>query len=260
MTAIRVERRPGVLALILDRPAARNALDLDMVTEMRRSLAAAPDARVVVLRSALPGVFSLGMDLAALEAGIAGAAGPAAVRAATAEYVGLLKQLAGLRAITVAEVDGLAVGGGVDLVATCDLAIASDEAAFSIAQLRAGIFPLTTSGVVAPRIGQREFLYWMLSGQNYSAAKARRLGLVSQVVPAADLGARVQALVDRVLAYDADALRLGIEGLRAGAGLPPAERLDRLGELLALNCQLPRGRAEAPAADAPPAAGDQERR
>jgi enoyl-CoA hydratase/carnithine racemase len=134
----------------------------------------------------------------------------------------------------------MAIGGGVDLLASCDLAIASDQAAFSIAQLRKGIFPLTTSGVVVPRIGHREFLYWMLSGQNYSADKVRRLGLVSQVVPAAELGARVAALVDRILSYDQEALRLGIEGLRVGGGLPIGERLDHLGALLALNCQIPR--------------------
>jgi len=239
---VRAEHRPGVMTLTLDRPAARNALDREMVAAMRRALAELrPDTRVVVVRSAVAGVFSLGMDLAALEAGIAGGATSAAVHAAAAEYVGLLKQLAGLGAISIAEVGGLAVGGGVDLLAACDLAIASDGAAFSIAQLRKGIFPLTTSGVVIPRMGQREFLYWMLSGQNYPADKARRLGLVSQVVPAAELAGRVEALVERILGYDPDAVRLGIEALRLGPATPMAERLDHLGALLALNCQLPRG-------------------
>lgn len=241
-TAVRTEHRPGVVTLTLDRPAARNALDLEMVAALRRALVDLPaGVRVVVLRSAVEGVFSLGMDLAALEAGIAGGAGAAAVHGAAAEYVGLLKQLAGLRALSIAEVGGLAVGGGVDLVAACDLAIASDRAAFSIAQLRKGVFPLTTSGVVIPRMGEREFLYWMLSGQNYSADKARRLGLVSQVVPAGELATRVQALVERILGYDADAMRLGIEALRVGQALPIGERLDYLGALLAINCQLPRG-------------------
>jgi methylglutaconyl-CoA hydratase len=238
---IRAATRTGVLEIALERPEAKNALDLDMVRELRLVLAAVTgDIRVVVLKSAVSGVFSLGMDLAALRAGIAGGASSPVVHAACTEYVGLLKDLASLRAISIAEVGGMAIGGGVDLLASCDLAIASDQAAFSIAQLRKGIFPLTTSGVVVPRIGHREFLYWMLSGQNYSADKVRRLGLVSQVVPAAELGARVAALVDRILSYDQEALRLGIEGLRVGGGLPIGERLDHLGALLALNCQIPR--------------------
>lgn len=238
---IRAETARGVIELSLERPEARNALDLDMVKELRLALGAVTrEIRVVILRSRVPGVFSLGMDLAALQGGIAAGATAPEVHAAAAEYVGLLKDISALRAITVAEVDGVAVGGGVDLLAACDLVIATDRSAFSIAQLRKGIFPLTTSGVVVPRIGHREFLYWMLSGQNYSADKARRLGLVSQVVPHGDLAARIAALVERILSYDGEALRLGIEALRVGPGLPLAERLDHLGALLALNCQIPR--------------------
>ena len=231
----------GVLAIALERPEAKNALDLDMVRELRLALSAVTrETRAVVLKSAVPGVFSLGMDLAALQGGIAAGATSPDVHAAAEEYVGLLKDLSALRAITIAEVDGLAVGGGVDLLAACDLVIASDRSAFSIAQLRKGIFPLTTSGVVVPRIGHREFLYWMLSGQNYSADKARRLGLVSQVVPHGEIAARVSSLVERILSYDSEALRLGVEALRVGPSLPLAERLDHLGTLLALNCQIPR--------------------
>jgi enoyl-CoA hydratase/carnithine racemase len=239
---IRAESGPGVVTIALERPEAKNALDLEMVRELRLALSAVTrEVRAVVLRSAVPGVFSLGMDLAALQGGIAAGASSPEVHAAAAEYVGLLKDLAALRAISIAEVDGLAVGGGVDLLAACDLVIASERSAFSIAQLRKGIFPLTTSGVVVPRIGHREFLYWMLSGQNYSADKARRLGLVSQVVPHGDLGARVAGLVERILSYEPEAVHLGIEALRVGPSLPLAERLDHLGALLALNCQIPRG-------------------
>ena len=143
---IHVEKRPGVLTLTLDRAAARNALDLDMVTGMRAALAGLErETRVVVLRSAVRGVFSLGMDLTALDAGLAAGAGTPGVIAATGAYVALLKELSAARAITIAEVGGMAVGGGVDLLSSCDLCIASDDAAFSIAQLRKGIFPLTTS-------------------------------------------------------------------------------------------------------------------
>lgn len=240
---IRASTSRGVLEIALERPEAKNALDLDMVVELRLALAAVSrEVRVVVLRSAVAGVFSLGMDLAALQGGIASGASSPDVHAAAAEYVGLLKDISALRAISIAEVAGMAVGGGVDLLSACDLVIASDRAAFSIAQLRKGIFPLTTSGVVVPRIGHREFLYWMLSGQNYSADKARRLGLVSQVVPHGELTARVAALVERILSYDAEALRLGIEALRVGPNLALPDRLDHLGALLALNCQIPRAR------------------
>ena len=240
---IRAATSPGLLEVALERPEAKNALDLDTVKELRLALSAVTrDVRVVVLRSAVPGVFSLGMDLAALQGGIAAGATSPEVHEAAAEYVALLKDISTLRAISIAEVDGMAVGGGVDLIAACDLAVASERSAFSIAQLRKGIFPLTTSGVVVPRIGHREFLAWMLSGQNYSAGKARRLGLLSQVAPHVELSARVKSLVDRILSYDGEALRLGVEALRFQPSLPVSDRLDHLGALLALNCQIPRAR------------------
>jgi enoyl-CoA hydratase/carnithine racemase len=231
----------GALTLTLDRPGARNALDLDMVAGLRRALAELPrTTRVVVLRSAVRGVFSLGMDLQALDAGIGGGAGAGQVHAATTAYVALLKELISVRAITIAEIDGVAVGGGVDLVAACDLAICSDASAFSVAQLRKGIFPLTTSGLVIPRIGQRAFLHWMLTGQNASPTKARRMGLINEVVPAGDVAARVAALSAQIRSYDAEALGLGIEALRQSPHLGPLDRLDHLGVLLSMNCQLPR--------------------
>jgi enoyl-CoA hydratase/carnithine racemase len=160
---------------------------------------------------------------------------------AVREYVALLKELVSLRCVSIAAVGGMAVGGGVDLLSTCDIVVASETAAFSIAQLRKGIFPLTTSGVVAPRIGQREFVYWLLTGQNYSAKKARALGLVTQVVAADQLEARVEQLVNQIGSFNADALRLGIDAMRVGPNLTAKDRLDHLGALLALNCQIPRG-------------------
>ena len=232
----------GVLTVTLDRPEHNNALDLGMVRDFRAAIADAGDElRVLVLRSALSGYFSVGMDLAALDAGIRGGATSPEVYESVRAYIGLLQDLVNLRAPSVAVVGGLAVGGGVDLLAACDIAVASDRAAFSIAQLRKGIFPLTTSGVTIPLIGERRFMYWALSGQNYSARKALRIGLVSEVVPAGKLEGVVERLVGRIKGFDPAALSLGIDAVR---GRPAkGERLEHLGTLLALNCQIPRGGA-----------------
>jgi methylglutaconyl-CoA hydratase len=238
---IELQRDDGVLTVWVNRPEAKNALNLDMVRALRAALTHDSEVRVIVLKSRVPGVFSIGMDLAALQAGIAGGVTSPQIYEAVRDYVALLQDLCAARCPTIAAVGGIAVGGGVDLVAACDLVVASDAAAFSIAQLRKGIFPLTTSGVVVPRIGEREFLAWLLSGQNWSAAKARKLGLVSHVVPAAELDARVAELTRQIVRFDADALRLGMDALRAGRNLTPVARLEHLGALLALNCQIPRG-------------------
>jgi methylglutaconyl-CoA hydratase len=230
----------GVVTITMVRPERKNALNLEMVQKIRAVLAQADNPRLVVFKSGVPGYFSVGMDLVSLDAGIGGGATSPEVHRSVGQYVDLLKDIASMRCLTVAAVGGLAVGGGVDLLASCDLAIASHDSAFSIAQLRKGIFPLTTSGVVIPRIGQRAFLYWMLTGQNYSAKKARKIGLVNQVVKLDRLDARIEQLTQQILGYDADALSLGIEAVRVGPNLTPMDRLSHLGTLLSLNCQIPR--------------------
>jgi methylglutaconyl-CoA hydratase len=234
----------GVLTVTLTRPEAKNALNLEMVRAFRAALAGGPSGkrpRALVLRSGVPGVFSIGMDLAALESASREGATSPEVYEATREYVELLKDIVDARFPTIAVADGVAVGGGVDLCSACQMLFASERAAFSVAQLRKGIFPLTTSGLVVPRIGERAFLYWALSGQNWSAKKAMELGLVSQVWTATELDLRVAQFVERVLAFQPDALQLGIDALRMHHGMRPTDRLEHLGALLALNCQIPRG-------------------
>jgi enoyl-CoA hydratase/carnithine racemase len=228
----------GVLTVTLTRPQAKNALNLEMVRGFRAALAESP--RALVLRSGVAGVFSIGMDLAALDAGQKDGAASPAVYEATREYVALLKDLVSARFPTIAVADGVAVGGGVDLCAACDFLFASEKAAFSVAQLRKGIFPLTTSGVVVPRIGERAFMWWALSGQNWSTRKCVDAGLVTQEWKSAELDTRVAEFVARTLAYDPAVLQLGIDAVRMHQGMRPVDRLEHLGALLALNCQIPR--------------------
>ena len=164
----------GVLHVILTRPQAKNALNLEMVRGFRAALAETP--RALVLKSGVPGVFSIGMDLAALDAGQQDGAASPAVYEATREYVQLLKDIVSARFPTIAVADGVAVGGGVDLCSACDFLFASEKAAFSVAQLRKGIFPLTTSGVVVPRIGERAFMCGRCRGRTGARRSASTWG------------------------------------------------------------------------------------
>jgi enoyl-CoA hydratase/carnithine racemase len=233
----------GLLTVTLTRPEAKNALNIEMVRLFREALVRGVDGkppRVILLKSGVAGVFSIGMDLASLEAGINSGATSPEVYEATREYVALLKDIVTARCLTIAVVDGVAVGGGVDLASACDFLFASERAAFSVAQLRKGIFPLTTSGVVVPRIGERAFMYWALSGQNWSSKKALKMGLATQIWPAAEMTTRVEQFVEQVLGYNREALQLGIDALRMHHGMRPEDRLEHLGALLALNCQIPR--------------------
>lgn len=230
-----------VLTIVLERPEQKNALNLHMVKTMRGLLRDhGPVAHAVVLKSAVKGYFSIGMDLAELNSRTAEGATSPEVHAAACEYAELLKDMMKLPCPMIAAVDGMAVGGGVDLLGASDVVIASSTSVFSVAQLRKGVFPLTTSGVLIPKIGETEFMFWMLSGQNYSAPKVLKLGLISQIVRPDEIGTRVDQFVQRTLSYNQDALRIGMQAIRSGRSADTVRKLDHLSALLALNCQLDR--------------------
>ena len=100
---------------------------------------------------------------------------------------------------TVALVQGACFGGGTGLIAACDVVIAADDAIFSIAEVRWGL----TAAIIIPQlndaIGVRQVRRYALTGERFSAAEARRIGLVHEVVPAAELAAAGARIVDQVL-------------------------------------------------------------
>lgn len=137
-----------------------------------------------------------------------------------------------------AEVDGLTVGGGVDILGGCDLVLASENSAFSIAQLRNHVFPLTTSAMMIPIIGKNAFLYWCLSGQNYAAQRLWKMGLISQVLPAKELKGRTRQFITQLRSYDKDILNLGILSVRQSQRMKQAEYLTYLSAQLTHNCLI----------------------
>jgi enoyl-CoA hydratase/carnithine racemase len=216
---------------------SRNALDLATVSAMRRALAEAkdrPGLRLVVLESGLDRVFSLGMNLAALaeneDEGIW------ANVETIADYTDLLIDLATMPVPTLAIVDGIAAGGGVELACVCDTVIGTENASFTIAQLRKGIFPFITGAVVAPKIGQSRFLHWALSGQTFPAKRLFELGLINQLCASAERDRTVEIFIERVLAFDPQTLRAGVRAMRAEAQVEVCRRIRDAHALFALNC------------------------
>jgi methylglutaconyl-CoA hydratase len=235
----------GVLRLSIDVPESRNALDLSTVASLREALADArddPDLRLVQLESGLAQVFSIGMDLAQLHA--RRDSGVWENFAAVTDYADLLIDVATMPATTLAIVDGVAAAGGVELACICDTVIGTSNAAFSIAQLRKGIFPFITSAVVVPRIGQSRFLHWALSGQTFSAKKLLELGLINQLCAPEERERTTSIFVDRILGFDPATLRAGVGALRAEAEADIRGRIRRALSLFTLNCLALRGTAK----------------
>ena len=197
---LQTKRAPsGVARITLDRPEVHNAFNEDLIAALDRELAglgARDDVRVVVL-AAMGKSFSAGADLNWMRrmAGYGEAENLADARA----LAGMLDRLNGLRQPTVALVQGPAFGGGVGLVACCDIALASESASFSLSEVKLGLIPATISPYVLAAIGPRAARRYFVSAERFSAAEALRLGLVHEVVPAEDLETRASKLLDEIL-------------------------------------------------------------
>ncbi|RPH58979.1 MAG: enoyl-CoA hydratase [Burkholderiales bacterium] len=189
----------GVATVTLNRPAVNNAYDaqlLDGVMAAMDALGERTELRVVVMVGA-GRHFQAGADLAWLEAVAAqSAAENLHASQLTAQVVHRLNTLP---VPTVALVQGACFGGGTGIVAACDVAIAADNAQFSIAETRWGLM----AGIIVPQladaIGARQLRRYALTGERFDAHEARRIGLVHEVVPTASLQSAGARVVDHLL-------------------------------------------------------------
>lgn len=199
--SLQIERSGAILTLRLARPALHNAFDAGLIAALTDALDAAacdPAVRAVVLAGAGTS-FSAGADLAWMRS-MAGASEAENRRDALA-LARLMRTLDELPKPTLARVQGAAFGGGVGLVACCDIAIAAEPARFGLTESRLGLLPAVISPYVIAAIGARQARRWFATGEHFDAATALRIGLVHEVVTEAGL----DAAVDRQLALLAKA-------------------------------------------------------
>ena len=185
--------------LRLDRPQLHNAFDAALIAALTDALAllgADPQVRVVVLEGA-GASFSAGADLNWMR-GMA-AASEAENRDDALALARLLRTLDALPKPTIARVHGAAFGGGVGLVAACDIAIGVPEAKFGLTESRLGLLPAVISPYVIAAIGARQARRWFATAEIFDAAEARRIGLLHDVVDATALDTAVQRQIDLLL-------------------------------------------------------------
>jgi 2-(1,2-epoxy-1,2-dihydrophenyl)acetyl-CoA isomerase len=200
-------RRDGAMARItLDRPPA-NALDLTMARELAEVALVCdedPEVRVVVL-TGRGKAFCAGGDLASF--GAAGERVPTLLKEVTAGLHVAIARFARMRAPVIAAVNGVAAGAGFSLVTACDLAVAAASARFTMAYTRAGLVPDGSSTFFLPRlIGMRRTQELMITNRMLSAAEALEWGVLTRVVPDAELETAVDALAREVAAGPTGAL------------------------------------------------------
>jgi methylglutaconyl-CoA hydratase len=125
----------------------------------------------------------------------------------------------------VAIVQGAAIGGGVGLVAASDVAAAAEDAVFSLAEVKLGILPSVISPYVLRAIGARQARRYFLTGERFGAAEARRIGLVHEVAPSAELPAVADRLIDALLGSAPEAVAVAKRLIAEVTGKSPEEAM-----------------------------------
>lgn len=224
----------GVARLVLDRPEKHNAMNAGMIGELADAAAklkADEAVRVVVLAASGP-TFCAGADLSWMR-DQAGKDRQGKIEGAT-ELAMMLKALDGLPKPLIGRVQGNAFGGGIGLMAVCDIVVAAEKAEFALTETRLGLIPATIGPYVVRRIGEGHARRLFLNARRFDAAAASRTGLVSVVRPAGELDAAVEeevsAFLDCAPGAVAGAKSLVQDLARGAAGDPIAHSVGLLAD------------------------------
>jgi methylglutaconyl-CoA hydratase len=176
------ESDPMIAEVTVNRPQKRNALNIDLMEQLTRavhSAAADRKRRALILRGAGP-VFCAGLDLEEASASLS------ADRSATA-LAELYLVICDSPLVTIAAAQGAAIGGGVGLLAACDLVVAAEDLHIGFPEVHRGLAAALVSCLVRRQLNDRAIRELILLGQSIAAPQARALGLVNRVVAASDL-------------------------------------------------------------------------
>lgn len=220
-----------VATLTLNRPAKRNALGLNTVSELCHALERAAhdeDVRVVVLTGAGE-IFSAGGDLSQMGGAAAGSSVP------TRSFVDLNKAFTTLGKPSIAAVNGHALAGGLGLVVACDLALTVEHAKFATPEINVGIWPMMIMANIFRNVGRKAGMRLILTGEKVDAVEAQRMGLINEIVPAADLEKRSLELAQTLSKKSPAAMRLGLNAFYQTQDSPFEAALQHLeGQLMAV--------------------------
>ncbi len=231
--ATRYEVDGGVATITLDRPERKNALSDELVGSLIDDLdrAMADDAARVVVLTNSGNTFCAGADLKSTTPGVGGTP-------AGRTFVDAFRRIADAPKPVVARVDGHATGGGVGLVAVCDLSVMRDDAKIGFTEARLGVAPAVISVVCLPKMRRGDAAELFLRAQRFTPARAAEAGLINRAVPADELDAAVETYLD-------DIVRGGPAALAACkqiiASVPDLDRDDAFAHMAELSQALFRG-------------------
>jgi isohexenylglutaconyl-CoA hydratase len=222
-----LELHGGVLHITLHRPESRNAMSLQMVSELRTVLAAVRDDRTVraLVLSGAGGHFCAGGDIKDMAS--ARAQGTEAYRVLNRAFGALLEEAQHAPQVLITVLQGAVLGGGLGLACASDIAIADHQAQFGLPETSLGLLPAQIAPFVVQRIGLTETRRLALTAARFDGHQARRLGLVHFVEQDAQaLAERLDEVLQHVLCCAPEANAMTKKLLLASAGQPSSELLD----------------------------------
>jgi methylglutaconyl-CoA hydratase len=199
-----LEKRGHTFWITLNRPDKRNAINRDVIEGVREGYARAhadSEIRAIVLTGAGDKAFCAGADLQP------GAAFSFDASRPHTDYADLLR------------VNGACLAGGMGFLCMVDMAIAADRAQFGLPEVKVGLFPMQVLSLLQHVVPPRVLREWCFTGEPFDAQAALAAGLVNYVVPAAELDAKVDWLLARLLDKSPTAIRRGRYALRAIAAM-----------------------------------------
>jgi enoyl-CoA hydratase/carnithine racemase len=228
-----LQTREGAVAILtLNRPARRNALSLGLMRELTGCIeetGRAGEVRAVILAAAGT-VFSAGHDLSEMAG------------RSLAEYreifdvcTRLMTAIQGIPQPVIAQVRGVATAAGCQLVAACDLAVASEDARFGTPGVKIGLFCTTPMVALSRAVGRKRALEMLLTGELIDARTAADWGLVNRVVPASELEAETRKLADRVAQASPLTVALGKQAFYTQVDLDQPKAYAYAREVMSMN-------------------------
>lgn len=218
----------------LARPERRNALSLELMTEVTKALREVPDgARAVVIAAEGP-AFSAGHDLSEMIDRPRGFYDDL-----FAVCTDMMETIHSIPQPVIARVHGVATAAGCQLVASCDLAVASTDAWFGTPGVKIGLFCTTPAVPLVRAIGRKRAMEMLLTARIVDAETALQWGLVNRVVPAEDLDAAVTDYVDTIAGFSGHVIGLGKEAFYRQAGQSLRDAYEVTQPVMADNAALP---------------------
>src|SRR5690606_9716713 len=214
--AVLLEKRGQALWITVNRPDKRNAINQAVIDGIRQGYEQAqadPQVRVIVLTGSGDKAFCAGADLRPGEGFVFDYAKP------NADYADLMRLASNSTVPSIARVNGVCMAGGMGLLCMTDMAVAVDTVRFGLPEVKVGVFPMQVLSLLQRLVPQRVLREWCFTGEPFTADEALQAGLVNHLAPAAELDAKVEWLIDRLVDKSPTAIRRGKYALRVNEAI-----------------------------------------